>query len=101
MFDGKALQRIREAHGLKPSELADRAGVSRQTVWSYEAGLSEPRVSNWLSICRVLEIEFDDLFAHAPEAPTPETVHGELAERAYNDPAPTASSARESAAGAR
>lgn len=71
MFDGKALQRIREAHGLKPSELADRAGVSRQTVWSYEAGLSEPRVGNWLSICRVLEIGFDDLYVHDEDATPP------------------------------
>jgi DNA-binding XRE family transcriptional regulator len=56
------LRDLREGAGLTQSELAARAGVSRQLVGAAEAGRNLPRVDAALSIANVLGAEVADIF---------------------------------------
>lgn len=39
---GASLRRLREAAGLSVQQLAERAGLDRQSVYNYEAGTRRP-----------------------------------------------------------
>jgi DNA-binding XRE family transcriptional regulator len=52
--------------GLTQTELAARAGVSRQLVAAVEAGHNTPAVDAALGLARALATSVEDLFAHAP-----------------------------------
>lgn len=61
--------RLRERRlecGLTQSELADRAGVSRQLVAAVEAGRNTPAVDAALGLARALAIGVEELFAERP-----------------------------------
>lgn len=40
---GRAIQARRDSHNLTPGTLAERAGVTRKTIYNVEAGKSRPR----------------------------------------------------------
>jgi transcriptional regulator with XRE-family HTH domain len=61
------LRRLREAAGLTQSELAVRAGVSRQMVGAVEAGRHLPRVDAALSLAAALGANVDELFGSVPD----------------------------------
>lgn len=48
--------------GLSQQELADRLGVSRQTVNAIEKGDYNPTIKLCVGICRVLGLTLNDLF---------------------------------------
>ncbi|MGW2837288.1 helix-turn-helix domain-containing protein [Streptomyces sp. NPDC001493] len=52
-------QRMRQ--NLTQEALAERAGISRDTVHRVERGTNDPRFSDLLRICRALEIRLSDL----------------------------------------
>lgn len=74
MFDGPTLRDARKALGLSQSDLASLVGVTRQSIAAYERGTGNPRLSHWLRLCDVLELD-----AHRTEVPTAEPVGGEVA----------------------
>lgn len=63
---------VREArtrHGLSQAELAERAGVTRQSLGTIEAGRHSPSVGAALRIAAALGIAVETLFAPADERP--------------------------------
>lgn len=58
---GVRLREAREASGLSRQALATRLGVSVSTIDRAELHDSLPRFSVTVALCRVLDIELDDL----------------------------------------
>lgn len=56
------LKAARAAMDLSQQELADRAGVSRQTISAIEKGDYNPTINLCISICKILEKTLDELF---------------------------------------
>lgn len=56
------LKSARAALDLSQQELADRVGVSRQTINAIEKGDYNPTIQLCKSICKVLGKTLDDLF---------------------------------------
>lgn len=48
--------------GLTQNDLAERVGVTRQTIVAVESGNYNPTISLCLDICKVLGKTLDDLF---------------------------------------
>ena len=57
-----AMKDARARAGLSQQELADRLGVSRQTVNAIEKGDYNPTIRLCIGICRVLGLTLNDLF---------------------------------------
>ena len=62
-----AMKQARAEKGLSQQELADRLGVSRQTINAIEKGDYNPTIKLCIGICRVLERTLNDLFWDADE----------------------------------
>ncbi len=56
------LKAARAALDLSQQELADKVGVSRQTINAIEKGDYNPTIQLCRSICKALEKTLDDLF---------------------------------------
>lgn len=50
---------------MSQTELAKRAGVTRQTIGLIEAGEFNPSINLCIAICRALEVTLNDLFWEA------------------------------------
>ena len=57
-----AMKDARTRAGLSQQELADKLGVSRQTINAIEKGDYNPTIKLCLAICRVLDKTLDELF---------------------------------------
>jgi len=57
-----AMKQARAEAGLSQQELADKLGVSRQTINAIEKGDYNPTIKLCIGICRVLGRTLDDLF---------------------------------------
>ena len=57
-----AMKEARTEAGLSQQELADRLGVSRQTIHAIEKGDYNPTIRLCVGICRVLGVTLNDLF---------------------------------------
>ena len=57
-----AMKDARTKAGLSQQELADKLGVSRQTVNAIEKGDYNPTIKLCIGICRVLGLTLNDLF---------------------------------------
>ncbi len=57
-----AMKQARAQAGLSQQELADRLGVSRQTINAIEKGDYNPTIRLCVGICRVLGLTLNDLF---------------------------------------
>ncbi len=62
------LHEIREQRGISAARLAKLAGVSRQTVYSIEAGDYVPNTTLALQLAKILEVRVEDLFRLEGEA---------------------------------
>lgn len=62
MGKNQALKEARARAGLSQQELADRLGVSRQTIHAIEKGDYNPTIRLCIGICRVLGLTLNDLF---------------------------------------
>ena len=56
------MKQARTEKGLSQQELAERLGVSRQTVNAIEKGDYNPTIRLCVGICRVLGVTLNDLF---------------------------------------
>lgn len=61
------LKMARVEHDLSQAELADRVGVSRQTIGLIELGKYNPTLNLCLTICHALGKTLDELFWEEPE----------------------------------
>ena len=57
-----AMKQARAEAGLSQQELADKLGVSRQTINAIEKGDYNPTIKLCIGLCRVLERTLNDLF---------------------------------------
>lgn len=57
-----AMKQARTEAGLSQQELADRLGVSRQTINAIEKGDYNPTIKLCVGICKVLNRTLNDLF---------------------------------------
>ena len=57
-----AMKDARTRAGLSQQELADKLGVSRQTINAIEKGDYNPTIKLCVGICRVLGLTLNDLF---------------------------------------
>nr|MBQ8243890.1 helix-turn-helix transcriptional regulator [Oscillospiraceae bacterium] len=62
MSKNYAMKQARAAAGLSQQELADRLGVSRQTINAIEKGDYNPTIRLCVGICRCLGLTLNDLF---------------------------------------
>ena len=70
MFSEK-LQKLRKARGYSQETLAEKLGVSRQTVAKWEAGESLPDLGLAASVARVFGVTLDSLTDNHPGFGTP------------------------------
>ena len=56
------LKSARAAKDLSQAELAERVGVTRQTISAIEKGNYNPTINLCIKICQVLDKTLDDLF---------------------------------------
>ena len=60
-----AIRALRAAHGdMTQAELADRVGVTRQTIIAIEQGRYSPSLEMAFQIARVFEAALDDVFQY-------------------------------------
>ena len=57
-----AMKEARAKAGLSQQELAEKLGVSRQTINAIEKGDYNPTIKLCIGICRVLGLTLNDLF---------------------------------------
>ena len=61
---GYRIKELREAKGMSQTELSEKSGVSRATIWKLETGDSEITTTKTLaSIARALGVTINDLFS--------------------------------------
>lgn len=64
------IRRFRFANGeMTQAELADRIGVTRQTIIAIEQGRYSPSLEMAFQIARVFNVPLDDVFQYAGERP--------------------------------
>ena len=62
MSKNYAMKQARAEAGLSQQELADRLGVSRQTINAIEKGDYNPTIKLCIAICKALGRTLDELF---------------------------------------
>lgn len=58
---GEKLYQLRRARGFSQEQLAERIGVSRQTISKWEGGLSTPDLEKLIALADCFEISLDSL----------------------------------------
>ena len=64
-----AIRALRFAHGeMTQAELADRIGVTRQTIIAIEQGRYSPSLEMAFQIARVFDVPLDNVFGYADDS---------------------------------
>ena len=72
---GEKLYHLRRARGMSQEQLAEKIGVSRQTISKWEGGLSTPDLEKLIALADCFEITLDGLVREElPQMPEPEPV---------------------------
>lgn len=58
------LKRIRKEYGLSQEQLADKLGVSRQSVSKWESGQAYPEMDKMIKLCQLFDLNIDELLNH-------------------------------------
>lgn len=66
MSFAKNLRRLRDQSGLKQGELAEKLGVTPQSISNWEHGRAQPSVKNSKDIARILGVPVDALISDEP-----------------------------------
>ncbi len=61
------LEQLRAQKGLTQQELADQAGVSRQTIISLERGRYNPSITLAFRLARLFGVTVEELFIYSEE----------------------------------
>ena len=76
----RKLSTLRKEAGLSQEQLAEKAGVSRQTIFKWEAGLASPSMENILALCRIFGVSADELIGNeTPEEKTENEIYSRTA----------------------
>lgn len=67
MSRNEEMKRARWRLGLSQQALADKLGVSRQTINAIESGDYNPTIRLCVGICRILGVTLNDLFWNLEE----------------------------------
>lgn len=60
-MNSSKLKTLREQRGLSLEDIASAVSVSRQTVLNWEDGKSEPKISQFIKLCKVLKCSQKEL----------------------------------------
>ncbi|WP_445947183.1 helix-turn-helix transcriptional regulator [Shewanella sp.] len=60
----KIVNSLRLARGLSVTELAVKMKCSRQTIYNWEDGVSEPKLSQFMHLCMIVGLSPSNLFPH-------------------------------------
>ena len=63
---------LRKINGMTQDDLAKKIGVSRQSVYKWESGVSYPEIPKLLEIKALFAVSLDDLFDESFEISLPE-----------------------------
>lgn len=55
------LKKIRKEHSLSQEQLAEKLGVSRQSVSKWESGQAYPEMDKMVQLCKIFNLNIDDL----------------------------------------
>lgn len=58
--------KLRVMNGLSQDDLANKVGVSRQTIHKWEKGITSPKGNNLNLLCEVLDVSMDQLLGKKP-----------------------------------
>ena len=61
------LEKLRKERGILQEELADRMGVSRQTIGSLENGRYNPSITLAFKLAKYFELAVEDIFIYEEE----------------------------------
>lgn len=64
---GERIARLRKEHGITQTQLAERLGVSQQTIQAYESGKRRIQVATLPELARVLVTSLEELFGQPQE----------------------------------
>ena len=95
----EAIRTAREAAGLTQDEAATKTGLTRATIQNAETGRRSPSGVVLVALSRAYRVPMETFVAHEVDAATPAT--GRVIHSPENTEAPLASTASESASGAR
>lgn len=71
MSIGVRIKQIREQKGMSCSALAERVGLSAQSMWQWEQGMRGKTCERLPLIAKALGCSIDDLFPEMDAAPSP------------------------------
>lgn len=75
---GRAIERVREEHGMTPAELAAAAGVKRRRLVALEAGRLDPDYDLLVPLAQALGVRLSTFFIRAEAlSPSPLLAPGE------------------------
>lgn len=58
---GDKVRQLRKSHGWTQQELADKAGITKQTVWNLESARSAPGTGTLMKLADALGVDLGDL----------------------------------------
>jgi len=58
---GENLKKLRKSRNLSQEDLAEKVGVSRQSVSKWETGDAYPEMNNILELCKIFNCKINDL----------------------------------------
>ena len=67
------LYTLRKSKGLSQEQIAEKCGVSRQSVSKWETGLAYPETDTLLTLCDLMEVSLDSLLRDTDSKPAPKT----------------------------
>ena len=73
VYDEDIVERIEQANGIAPSELAERLGVTRQAVSKWERGEADPSTANLLALGRLYGVPAEELLRAVTGEKNPDT----------------------------
>ena len=77
---GKSLREVRNRYGMNQENLALKLGIKRQTISSYERGVTFPDIFTLIRIADVFNISLDELVGRE-YPPKPKEVPGRMPAR--------------------
>lgn len=79
------IKQLREAAGMKQSELADRMNVRPPTVFKWENGMANPTIANLIQLAEIFGVSLDEVVGRKTSAQKGGVVDGEKRPTSFDD----------------